>query len=146
MSMRCPKCGTMYPDDAKFCTKDGGRLVAFTPGGTSAFAPTRAPPSGSHRTTPRGITPDLAQMRVINHANMSGQVLDGRYAIVKKVGEGGMSYVYLAQDVSTNERYAIKILSPALSRDENAMARLRREAALGIRLAHPNVCHIVRMG
>ena len=26
------------------------------------------------------------------------------------------------------------------------MARLRREAALGIRLAHPNVCHIVRMG
>ena len=57
-----------------------------------------------------------------------------------------MSYVYLAHDVSTNERYAIKILSPNLSKDENAMARLRREAALGIRLAHPNVCHIVRMG
>ncbi len=73
-------------------------------------------------------------------------MLDGRYAIVKKVGEGGMSYVYLARDVSSEERYAIKILSPSLSRDENAMARLRREAALGIRLAHPNVCHIVRMG
>ena len=146
MSMRCPKCGTMYPDDARFCTRDGGRLVAFTPGGTSAFAPSRPALPDSHRTTPRGITPDLAQMHVINHTNMSGQVLDGRYAIVKKVGEGGMSFVYLAQDVSTNERYAIKILSPALSRDENAMARLRREAALGIRLAHPNVCHIVRMG
>ena len=84
--------------------------------------------------------------KVMNHANLAGQVLDGRYAIVKKVGEGGMSYVYLAHDVSTNERYAIKILSPNLSKDENAMARLRREAALGIRLAHPNVCHIVRMG
>jgi eukaryotic-like serine/threonine-protein kinase len=57
-----------------------------------------------------------------------------------------MSYVYLATDVATQERYAIKILSPALSRDENAMARLRREAALGIRLAHPHICHIVRMG
>jgi len=54
--------------------------------------------------------------------------------------------VYLAHDVSTNARYAIKILSPSLSKDENAMARLRREAALGIRLAHPNVCHIVRLG
>jgi serine/threonine-protein kinase len=84
--------------------------------------------------------------KVVNHANLAGQVLDGRYAIVKKVGEGGMSYVYLAHDVSTNERNAIKILSPDLSRDENAMARLRREAAMGLRLAHPNVCHIVRMG
>ncbi|MFI5311284.1 MAG: zinc-ribbon domain-containing protein, partial [Gemmatimonadales bacterium] len=27
MTMRCPACGTVYPDDAKFCTKDGGRLL-----------------------------------------------------------------------------------------------------------------------
>ena len=144
--MRCPKCGTLYPDEARFCTKDGGRLAVFKPGGTSAFAPSRAGVSDSHRTTPRGIVPEVALQRAINHANMSGQVLDGRYAITKKIGEGGMSYVYLAQDVSTNERYAIKILSPALASDANAMARLRREAALGIRLAHVNVCHIVRMG
>jgi eukaryotic-like serine/threonine-protein kinase len=77
---------------------------------------------------------------------MIGQVLDGRYHIAKKIGEGGMSFVYLGNDVSSNERYAIKILSPALSQDENAMARLRREAGLGIRLAHPNVCHIMRLG
>ena len=57
-----------------------------------------------------------------------------------------MSFVYLANDIATHERYAIKILSPTLSKDENAMARLRREAALGMRLAHPNVCHIVRLG
>jgi serine/threonine protein kinase len=141
MSMRCPTCGTMYADDAKFCTKDGGRLVAVV--AAPAPAPAGVPPRA---TTPRANTPEIAQKKVINHANMAGQVLDGRYAIVKKVGEGGMSYVYLAHDVSNNERYAIKILSPNLSKDENAMARLRREAALGIRLAHPNVCHIVRMG
>jgi serine/threonine protein kinase len=146
MSMRCPKCGTMYGDESRFCTRDGGRLIVFTPGSPATFAPSRAAVADSHRTTPRGIMPDMALRRVINHANMSGQVLDGRYAISKKIGEGGMSYVYLAQDVATSERYAIKILSPALSRDENAMARLRREAALGIRLAHPNVCHIVRLG
>ena len=57
-----------------------------------------------------------------------------------------MSFVYLAHDVSTQEKYAIKVLSPALSEDANAMARLRREAALGMRLAHPNVAHIMRLG
>jgi serine/threonine-protein kinase len=77
---------------------------------------------------------------------MAGEVLDGRYRIIKKLGEGGMSFVYLAHDVGADKRYAIKILSPALSKDTNAMARLRREAALGMRLEHPNVCHIVRLG
>ena len=148
MSMRCPSCGAVYGDDAKFCTKDGGRLLPFA-GGGSPITPQPSPPTpqvSARPTSPRANTPEIAQQKVINHANLAGQVLDGRYAIVKKVGEGGMSYVYLARDVSTDERHAIKILSPNLSKDENAMARLRREAALGIRLAHPNVCHIVRMG
>jgi serine/threonine protein kinase len=140
MSTRCPACGTIYGDDAKFCTKDGGRLL---PHGGAAAAPVAPDPRS---TTPRMGTNPAGGKPVINHSNMAGQVLDGRYAIVKKVGEGGMSFVYLAHDVSSNERYAIKILSPALSKDENSMARLRREASLGIRLVHPNVCNIVRLG
>ncbi len=140
MATRCPSCGTIYADDAKFCTTDGGRLLPHGPGA----APMAAPDPRS--TTPRLNTSPAGTKPVINHSNMAGQVLDGRYAIVKKVGEGGMSFVYLAHDVSTNVRYAIKILSPALSKDENSMARLRREASLGIRLVHPNVCNIVRLG
>jgi len=139
MSTRCPTCGTIYADDAKFCTKDGGRLLPHGPGAVPVAPDPRS-------TTPRLNTSPAGAKPVINHSNMAGQVLDGRYAIVKKVGEGGMSFVYLAHDVSTNVRYAIKILSPALSKDENSMARLRREASLGIRLAHPNVCNIVRLG
>ena len=79
-------------------------------------------------------------------ANLIGKILEGRYRMIRKVGEGGMSFVYLALDVATQEQYAIKVLSPQLSEDANAMARLRREAALGMRLAHPNVCHIMRLG
>jgi serine/threonine-protein kinase len=82
----------------------------------------------------------------VSATNLVEGVLDGRYKIVRKVGEGGMSFVYLATDIATKERYAIKVLSQALSRDQNAMARLKREASLGMRLAHPNVCHIIRMG
>src|ERR1700716_2327627 len=82
----------------------------------------------------------------VTHMNLVGQVLDGRYQIERKIGEGGMSFVYLAQDVSSRESYAIKVLSAALSRDANAMARLRREASVGMRLAHRNICHIIRLG
>jgi serine/threonine protein kinase len=57
-----------------------------------------------------------------------------------------MSFVYRARDVATGEQCAIKVLSAALSQDTNAMARLRREASMGMRLAHPNICHIIRLG
>ncbi len=156
MSMRCPTCGTLYPDGARFCTRDGSKLTqlagaapaapAAAPAPTAKPTPPAPPPAAARPTSARGKDGPAAGGGASHHANMAGKVLDRRYHIVRKVGEGGMSYVYLAHDVATQERYAIKILSPALSKDENAMARLRREAALGIRLAHPNVCHIVRMG
>jgi serine/threonine-protein kinase len=80
------------------------------------------------------------------HATLAGQTLGGRYLIERKVGEGGMSFVYLAIDQPTGERRAIKVLSPALSRQSNAMARLRREAELAGQMRHPNVCHIECIG
>jgi serine/threonine-protein kinase len=153
MPLRCPACATTYPDDARFCPKDGTRLIAAAPAaGTPKSAPAvpasaaPTPPAGLRATTPRQGMEPPAPRRSLNHANLVGEVLDKRYRIVRKVGEGGMSFVYLAQDVATHERYAIKVLSPALAKDANAMARLRREAGLGIRLAHPNVCHIMRLG
>jgi serine/threonine-protein kinase len=124
---RCPACGKVYGDEARFCTRDGSKLVAM--------------PSARGTAAGRGERP-----AELTHANLTDQVLDGRYRIVRKVGEGGMSFVYLASDIATQEQYAIKVLSAALSSDENAMARLRREASLGMRLAHPNVCHIIRLG
>ena len=78
--------------------------------------------------------------------SLVGRMLDDRYRIERKVGEGGMSFVYLAHDTETNERVAIKILSPSLAADRNSLARLRREASLAGRLAHRNICHIIRLG
>lgn len=140
---RCPTCGTQYPDDARFCTKDGTRLLG---------AARTTPPASGGPGKPTPSRPTEAQSRDamaapgVTHANLAGKTLQGRYEIVKKIGEGGMSFVYLANDVATRERYAIKVLSAALSQDQNAMARLKREASLGMRLAHPNICHIIRLG
>jgi serine/threonine-protein kinase len=140
LTNRCPTCGTLYADDARFCTRDGTRLLGATPAGSSVaqHAPT---PARSTAAPARSDTPTP-----ISHNNLVGKTLQGHYQIVKKVGEGGMSFVYLANDISTRERYAIKVLAASLSRDENAMARLRREASVGMRLAHPNICHIIRLG
>ena len=137
---RCPTCGTLYADDARFCTRDGTKLL----GGTPVSAPAVAPGAPAPRATTAPVRGDANAP--LTHQNLVGKTLQGHYEIVRKIGEGGMSFVYLANDLATRERYAIKVLSAALSQDANAMARLRREASLGMRLAHPNVCHIVRMG
>jgi len=63
-----------------------------------------------------------------------------------RLGEGGMSFVYEATDVHTGKELAIKVLSPKLSRDSNSVQRLRREAGLAMRLKHPYVCRILRLG
>lgn len=76
----------------------------------------------------------------------AGQLFDNRYRIDGKVGEGGMAVVYSAHDTHTDEKVAVKILLPTLTDDPVALARLRREAELGARLAHPNLCHIIRLG
>ncbi|HEV7366250.1 MAG TPA: serine/threonine-protein kinase [Gemmatimonadales bacterium] len=79
-------------------------------------------------------------------ASLTGQVLDQRYHITRKLGEGGMSYVYQAQEIETGRAVAVKILIPRLSRDPSSVERLRREATIATRLSHPNVCPILRMG
>ncbi|HXT16973.1 MAG TPA: serine/threonine-protein kinase [Gemmatimonadaceae bacterium] len=137
---RCPTCGTIYPADARFCTRDGTRLLASATPGAPVATATDTPRSTSALQRGEGSAP------AVTHASLAGKTLQGRYLVERKIGEGGMSFVYLATDVSTRERYAIKVLSAALSQDANAMARLRREASLGMRLAHPNVCHIIRLG
>jgi eukaryotic-like serine/threonine-protein kinase len=79
-------------------------------------------------------------------STLSNVLLDDRYQVGKRLGEGGMSYVYLAKDTSTNETVAIKVLTPKLKEDKSSVERLRREAGLAMRLDHPNVCRILRLG
>jgi serine/threonine-protein kinase len=101
----------------------------------------------TQRTGPPGAPgAPVAAQKPGDYSKLVGETLDSRYVITRKIGEGGMSFVYLAHDAIKKESVAIKILSPALSHDRTAMARLRREAELAGKLVHPNVCHIIRLG
>ena len=169
----CPTCGTTYPENARFCTRDGTRLEPVSIAPPPASAPKEAEETAgrapSHARVFEPVHPEEARAARQSRRSRSsaaagavpateirepsaelvqlvGQTLDGRYRIEEKVGEGGMSFVYRATDTKTGDTLAIKMLSPALSRDDNAMARLRREAELAGRLEHPNVCHIIRLG
>src|SRR5256886_16357396 len=57
-----------------------------------------------------------------------------------------MSYVSRAREVASGQDVAIKVLSPKLATDRSSVERLRREAGLAMRLDHPNVCRILRLG
>jgi serine/threonine-protein kinase len=104
------------------------------------------PPSGSG-TGVRTPLPPAGKAGGLDRAStLSNQILDARYQVMKKLGEGGMSYVYLAREISSGETVAIKVLSPRLASDKSSVERLRREAGLAMRLDHPNVCRILRLG
>src|SRR6266853_4074174 len=122
---RCPKCGTVYTDTARFCPRDGTMLVEVQ-------AKPPQPPAGGSSTSVR--TPAPGKSPGLDRAStLSGQLLDGRYQVLKKLGEGGMSYVYQAKEVSSGDIVAIKVLSPKLAADRSSVERLRREAGLAMR-------------
>lgn len=68
--------------------------------------------------------------------------LEGRYQILKELGRGGMGIVFQAYDKQLNEQVAIKILSPMLSTNSEALERMKREVSAARRITHPNVIRI----
>jgi hypothetical protein len=68
--------------------------------------------------------------------------LEGRYQILKELGRGGMGIVFHAYDKQLKEQVAIKILSPLLSNDSDALERLKREVSAARRITHSNVIRI----
>jgi len=68
--------------------------------------------------------------------------LESRYQILQELGRGGMGIVFQANDKQLNEQVAIKILSPLLSNDPEALERLKREVSAARRVTHPNVIRI----
>jgi serine/threonine protein kinase len=77
---------------------------------------------------------------------LSSTVLSGRYRLESKLGSGGMSTVYLANDEVLDRPVAIKLLHREISEEEDQLERFRREARAAARLSHPNLVGVIDAG
>jgi serine/threonine-protein kinase len=67
-----------------------------------------------------------------------GQVVDGRYRVLARVGQGGMGAVYRVEHLRMGKIAAMKVLLQELTSDRELVKRFRREAEAVSRLTHPN--------
>jgi serine/threonine-protein kinase len=75
-----------------------------------------------------------------------GQVIAGRYRVLRRLGAGGMADVYLAEDSTLGRRVAVKVLLKRYAGDESFVERFRREAQAAARINHPNIVNIYDWG
>jgi serine/threonine protein kinase len=78
-------------------------------------------------------------------AGQTGEMV-GRYRIVRKLGEGGMAAVFLAEDAEGGRQVALKLPFVVPSEMETTIKRLKREAQAANAINHPNVCQVHEIG
>jgi len=74
------------------------------------------------------------------------QLVADRYRVIRKLGEGGMGSVYLAEHVVIEKKFALKVLAPELARRSDLVARFLQEARSASRIGHENVIDIMDFG
>jgi eukaryotic-like serine/threonine-protein kinase len=70
----------------------------------------------------------------------------GRFAVLRRIGSGGMGVVYAAYDEDLDRRIALKLLHGESHGETSGRARLQREAQALARLSHPNVVQVYEVG
>ncbi len=73
-------------------------------------------------------------------------IINQRYKLIKQIGMGGMSTVYLARDLLNGMSVAIKVLDKVMALDQKFVERFQREAKLGMSIKHPNITRVLDYG
>lgn len=93
---------------------------------------------------PEGHPPQAAPPRQSSFDYHPGQVLIGKYQLLRVLGQGGMAQVWEAQNLVLDMRYAIKI--HAANEDAHSAERMLREAQAVSHVDHPNIIKVFDYG
>ena len=97
--------------------------------------------------TERFCPQDGTPLRATVESNdLTGAIIAERYHVTRKLGEGGMGQVYLAEHVRMRRKVAVKVLSPRIATDADAISRFNREASNAGQIEHPNVAAVYDFG
>jgi serine/threonine-protein kinase len=129
----CPSCELFLDPQAMFCSECG--LPLSLPNA-----------HGAHPYYENQHLGSLPTIRLANPDPLIGKLIDGKYELTAKLGEGGMSVVYRARRAHIGDDVAVKILLRKFISDEVALTRFRREARAAAMLHHPNVITIHDFG
>lgn len=114
----CPTCKNQYEGGEVFCPVDAARLVSHSQMGTQEI------PLGDP---------------------LIGATLD-RYKVVRRIGEGGMGFVYEALHTVIEKRVAIKLLRKDFSSRQDVVERFRQEAKSASRIGQEHIIDISDFG
>jgi serine/threonine protein kinase len=122
--MQCPSCQVSVDGSPRFCPACG---TLITPQNAAA---------GSPGVSGQAVDP------------MIGQILGGKYKVVRLLGEGGMGAVYEGEQQlgTTTRKVAVKTLHTHLSHDPKVKARFEREVGTIAELEHPNTIQVYDFG
>jgi len=79
-------------------------------------------------------------------SDLTGNLIDGRYQLLRQMDAGGMATIYEAIDTRLDRRVAVKIMHAHLAQDEQFVERFIREAKAAAALSHPNIVAVQDQG
>jgi tetratricopeptide (TPR) repeat protein/tRNA A-37 threonylcarbamoyl transferase component Bud32 len=90
--------------------------------------------------------PDRHPTALASRNFAAGDVVAGRYQVVRFLSAGAMGEVYEVEDLSLHERVALKTIRPEVAGSPESLARFKRELRMARRVTHPNVCRVFDLG
>ncbi|MGB7293985.1 MAG: serine/threonine-protein kinase, partial [Candidatus Aminicenantales bacterium] len=152
MTVKCPKCQHVNPDDTLYCGQCGTGIRGDIPDSPESDASSR----NSNDKTPqdRKIPPSVLkdQVSVTRTLETStdeltrGMIFAGRYEIIEELGTGGMGSVYRAEDTKIRQEVALKLIRPEIASSRRTIERFRNEIKTARMIAHRNVCRMFDLG
>ena len=79
-------------------------------------------------------------------SDLTGELIDGRYQLIRSMAVGGMATIYEALDTRLDRKVAVKIMHPHLADDEEFVGRFIKEAKAAAALSHPNIVNVQDQG